>query len=167
MAQADKTDGCGVVQVVQEGVKEEHGMKRNVGRITVSAAAAFALAATLAWPHGVVAADDFEHIHAAAGRAWYDQYCTPCHGAGGAPGTAVYPDTKKPVDLRDYVARNGGRFPAERWISVVTTDNPALSHTAVWQKIRAAQSQGGPLSSDVAGRALLASIASYVRSIQE
>lgn len=98
-------------------------------------------------------------------RQWYDKYCIPCHGAGGAPGSAVYPDTKKPVDLRDYVQRNGGKFPAARWISVVTTDNPMQVHTKVWQRITDAQ--GGTTSADATGRAIVASIASYVRSIQK
>ena len=95
----------------------------------------------------VLAADDFETVHAEAGRHWYDKYCVPCHGAAGAPGSAVYPDTKKPVDLRDYVQRHGGKFPAAQWISVVTTDNPMLIHTKVWQQIRDAQARN-----DIFGR---------------
>ena len=100
-------------------------------RIRASAGGAVALVIALiaGLPDGVRAADEFEKIQAEAGRQWYDEYCTPCHGAAGAPGSAMYPNTKKSVDLRDYVARNGGRFPAERWINVVTTDNPTLVHT--------------------------------------
>jgi mono/diheme cytochrome c family protein len=136
-------------------------------RIWTSAGGAVALAIALiaGLPDGVRTADEFEKIQAEAGREWYDEYCTPCHGAAGAPGSAMYPNTKKPVDLRDYVARNGGRFPAERWINVVTTDNPTLVHTDVWRRIR--KSQGSSISSDVTGRAVVASIAYYVRSIQK
>ena len=135
-------------------------------RITASAGGAVALAIALVagLPDRVRAADEFEKIQAEAGRQWYDKYCTPCHGAAGAPGSATFPDSKKPVDLRGYVARNGGRFPAERWISVVTTENPTLVHTAVWKRIR--ESQGTSISSDAAGRAVVVSIAYYVRSIQ-
>ena len=93
------------------------------------------------------------------------KYCTPCHGPAGAPGTAVYADTRKPVDLRNYVQRNGGKFPAARWIAVVTTDNPTQLHTEVWYRIRDAQ--GGAAFADAGGRAVVASIASYIRSIQE
>jgi mono/diheme cytochrome c family protein len=141
-------------------------MVERTTRITASAGAAVALAVALiaGLPDGVRAADEFEKIQAEAGRQWYDAYCTPCHGAAGAPGSATFTDGKKPVDLRDYVARNGGRFPAERWISVVTTENPTLVHTAVWEKIR--KSQGTSISSDAAGRAIVVSIAYYVRSIQ-
>ena len=135
-------------------------------RITASTGGALALAIALVAgiPDGVRAADEFEKIEAEAGRQWYDKYCTPCHGASGAPGSAAFADGKKPVDLRDYVARNGGRFPAERWIGVVTTENPTLVHTAVWERIRDAQ--GTSISSDAAGRAVVVSMAYYVRSIQ-
>ena len=135
-------------------------------RITASAGGAVGLAIALiaGLPEGVRAADDLEKIQAEAGRQWYDKYCTPCHGAAGAPGSATFADGKKLVDLRDYVARNGGRFPAERWISVVATENPGQIHTEVWRTIR--DSQGTSISSDVAGRAVVVSIAYYVRSIQ-
>lgn len=136
-------------------------------RMTMSSAGTVALTIALmaGLPHRVRAADELEKIQAEAGRRWYDRYCTPCHGAAGAPGAAVYADSKQPVDLRHYVERHGGKFPAARWISVVTTDNPALVHTDVWHKIR--DSQGTSISSDAAGRAAVASIASYVRSIQK
>ena len=137
-------------------------------RVAVSAAgwgAALAVVLLTGLPQRVLAADDFETVHAEAGRQWYDKYCVPCHGAGGAPGTAVYPDTNEPVDLRDYVQRHGGKFPAARWISVVTTDNPMQIHTKVWKEIRDAQA--GMTSSDATGRAIVPSIASYVRSIQK
>jgi hypothetical protein len=128
-------------------------------------AVALAIACIAGIPRLTRAADDFEKIHAEAGQQWYDKYCTPCHGAGGAPGSAVYPDTKKPIDLRDYVARNGGKLPAARWISVVATDNPSSVHTEVWHKIRAAQAGG--VSSDSTARGVVASIAAYVRSVQK
>lgn len=126
---------------------------------------ALAIALMIGSPQRGTAADDLDKIQAEAGRQWYEKYCTPCHGPAGAPGSAVYPDSKKPVDLRDYVKRNGGKFPAARWIAVVTTDNPALVHTDVWYKIR--DSQGGTTMPAAAGRGVVASIASYIRSIQE
>lgn len=140
-----------------------------VARLPMAARSSRALLLAIALVAGVAAqgraADDFENVHAEGGRQWYDKFCTPCHGPAGAPGSAVYPDTKKPVDLRDYVARNGGKFPAARWIAVVTTDNPSLVHTAVWQRIR--DYQGGIGTSDATARAMVASIASYVRSVQK
>jgi mono/diheme cytochrome c family protein len=143
-------------------------MCRRTVRITASRAGRVALAIglTAVLAHRVRAADEIEKIQAEAGRQWYDKYCTPCHGPAGAPGTAVYPDTRKPVDLRNYVQRNGGKFPAARWIAVVATDNPALVHTDVWHRIHDSQ-KGGSISSDAAAKAVVASIASYVRLIQK
>lgn len=115
--------------------------------------------------YGVRAEDEIEKAHAEAGRQWYDKYCTPCHGPGGAPGTAVYRDTKQPVDLREYMRRHGGKFPAGDWIAVVATDNPALLHASVWDTIR--QSQAGSAAPDSVARGLVASIAVYIRSVQK
>ena len=132
---------------------------------TRGAAVVLAIALMAAVPHLIFAADDIDTIQADVGRQWYERYCTPCHGVSGAPGSAKYAGTEKPVDLRDYVTRNAGRFPAERWISVVTTDNPLLVHTDVWHEIR--DSQRGRIASDAAARGIVASIAGYVRSIQK
>jgi hypothetical protein len=98
------------------------------------------------------------------GRIWYEKYCTPCHGVGGAPGSAVFVTSKQPVDLRTYVQRHGGKFPAGEWLMVVVAkplDNP---HTEVWERIR--HDEGGGTSSDAAARAKVRSIADYVVSIQ-
>src|SRR5262249_42602676 len=110
------------------------------------------------------AADEIAKIHAEEGRQWYEKFCTPCHGIGGAPGTAVYKKTGKPVDLRTYVKAHGGRVPASDGIMVVAGGNPAAVHAPVWEKIRDAQTSA--ISPDVSGRGVVASIAVYVRSIQ-
>ncbi len=97
---------------------------------------------------------------------WYDKYCMPCHGKGGAPGSAVYPDSKEPVDLRVYVQRHGGKFPAGQWFSVVFGPQPGLTHhTDVWNKIRR-QYQTSTGSGNTAARGIVASIAEYVMSVQ-
>src|SRR5512139_2639163 len=57
------------------------------------------------------AGDEVRDARIEKGKLWYDKYCTPCHGPGGAPGSAVFPATKKPVDLRTIAQRNGGNFP--------------------------------------------------------
>ena len=85
--------------------------------------------------------DSMDKARAESGGVWYEKYCTPCHGPGGAPGDAVYRQSKKPVDLRRYVARHGGRFPAGDWLLIITGDVPSSVHTDVWKKIR--DDQGG------------------------
>src|SRR5262249_60919236 len=73
------------------------------------------LAVTLAMgPGGRALADPIDDALSNAGKMWYDKYCTPCHGSGGAPGEAVFRATKQPVDLRTYVQRHGGHVPAPK-----------------------------------------------------
>ena len=111
------------------------------------------------------AADEVEQARTEMARIWYQKYCTPCHGPGGAPGSAVYAATKQPVDLRNYVERNGGKFPSGRWLSVVFAPQPGGTHTEVWEKIRSAQPESP--ERDAEARGVVASIAEYVISIQK
>jgi hypothetical protein len=95
---------------------------------------------------------------------WYEKYCMPCHGAGGAPGEAVYGATKEPVDLRTYVQRHGGKFPANEWLAVIADIRPGGPHAKVWRTIE--QAQGGVAGKEAAARGVLGSIARYVVSVQ-
>ncbi len=117
-------------------------------------------------PNRARAEDELQKARGEAGRVWYDQYCRPCHGPGGAPGTAAYPDTKQPVDLRVYVQRHGGKFPAGDWLAVVFGPQPGRTHhTAIWQKVRSQRGMEGP-SGDAVARGIVASIADYIISVQ-
>ena len=100
------------------------------------------------------------------GKLWYDKYCTPCHGAGGMPGSAVFAASKKPIDLRTYVQRNGGRFPSGRWWDLVFSSKPGGVHAASWERIRNDQSATDEVERDVAAHGVVASIEMYVMSIQ-
>ncbi len=115
---------------------------------------------TIGWS----AQDDLRRIQAEAGKVWYDRYCTPCHGADGAPGTAMRSDTQKPVDLRTYVSRHGGKFPVHDWVAVVASAPPGSLHTQVWQKIR--ESQQETAATSAASRGVIVSIGTYVASVQ-
>ena len=100
------------------------------------------------------------------GKLSYDKYCTPCHGAGGMPGSAVFAATKKPIDLRTYVQRNGGRFPSGRWWDLVFSSRPSGVHAGVWKKIHNDQSETDEVERDVAAHGVVANIEMYVMSIQ-
>jgi hypothetical protein len=102
--------------------------------------------------------------HAAAGRVWYDKYCTPCHGPGGGPGSAVYRVGDKPVDLRRYVAGHQGQFPAHEWIAVVEHVDLTSPHADVWEQIRTAQA--GTSAQGAAARGIVVLIADYIISVQ-
>ena len=117
-------------------------------------------------PNCARAEDELQKAHGEAGRIWYEKYCMPCHGEGGARASAVYPDSKQPVDLRTYVQRHGGKFPAGDWFSVVFGPQPGLTHhTDVWNKIRSDYQPSGPTGTAVA-RGIVASIAQYIISVQ-
>ena len=111
------------------------------------------------------AVDELQQARGEMGRIWYQKYCTPCHGAGGAPGDAVYAATKQPIDLRDYVERNGGKFPSGKWLSVVFGPWPNNIHSEVWEKIRNAEPES--IDKDAQARGVVANIAEYVMSIQK
>lgn len=100
------------------------------------------------------------------GKGWYDKYCTPCHGPGGAPGTAVFPGTKKPVDLRTIAQRNGGIFPSIRWWDFVFSSQPSGVHAESWEKIRNDQPEPVEVQRNVAAHGVAANIEYYVESIQ-
>ena len=124
------------------------------------------LAITLAAGLGgrALAADQIDDALSSAGKVWYDKYCTPCHGPGGAPGTAVYRATKQPVDLRTYVQSHGGKFPAADWLAVIADRRPGSVHAPVWETIK--KSQGGRVQEEAAARGVVGSIARYIISIQ-
>src|SRR4030095_16630547 len=103
-----------------------------------------------------------DQAHVAAGRVWYDK--TPCHGPGGGPVSAVDGGTDKTVDLRRYVARNNGIFPAHEWIAVVEHVDLTSPRAVVWERIRRAQA--GAREQGPAARGIVALIADYIISIQ-
>ena len=128
---------------------------------------AFVVALGAGWvvPNCAQAEDELQKALSEAGRIWYDKYCTPCHGKGGAPGSAVYPDSKQPVDLRTYVQRHGGKFPAGEWIAIVAGSPRSPVHSEVWEKIRRQHQTSAP-SGVAEARGIVASIAEYVISLQ-
>ena len=116
-------------------------------------------------PNPVRAEDELQKARREAGQIWYDKYCTSCHGKAGAPGSAVYPKTKEAVDLRTYVQRNGGQFPAGEWIAIVAGSPRSPVHTEAWGEIRRQHQTSGP-SGNAEARGIVVSIAEYVISVQ-
>jgi len=116
-------------------------------------------------PNRARAEDELQKARSEAGRIWYEAYCTPCHGKGGAPGSAVYPKTKEPVDLRTYVQRHGGQFPGGEWIAIVAGSPRSPVHSEAWEKIRR-KHQTSTSSGNAEARGIVVSIAEYVISLQ-
>lgn len=111
------------------------------------------------------AGDELQTARSEAGHVWYDKYCTPCHGQGGAPGSAVYPNSTQPVDLRTYVQRHGDKFPAGEWIAIVRGSPRSPVHTKVWEDIRR-KHQTSTASGYAEARGIVVSIAEYVMGVQ-
>src|SRR5262249_10469289 len=82
----------------------------------------------------------------------------------GSPGSAVFPDSKQPIDLRTYVQRHGGNFPKESWLVVMFGDSVNTAHRAVWEKIRT--DQGTTAQGEIVADGIAATIEDYVISIQ-
>lgn len=112
------------------------------------------------------AGDEVQDARVRKGNLWYDKYCTPCHGAGGAPGSAVFVATRKPIDLRTYAQRNGGKFPSVRWWDYVFSSRPGGVHGEAWKRIRNDQNETVEVERDIAARGVVANIERYVASIQ-
>jgi hypothetical protein len=81
----------------------------------------------------------------------------------GAPGKAVFRATNE-LDLRTYVQRHDGTFPAHDWLAVIADARPGGEHAKVWRTIQ--QAQAGSVGKDAAARGVLGSIARYIVSVQ-
>ena len=112
------------------------------------------------------AGDEVPDARVQKGRMSYDKYCTPCHGAGGRPGSAVFAVTKKPIDLRTIAQRNGGTFPSMRWWDFVFSSQPRGVHAESWERIRNDQSETVKVERDMTAHGVVARIEYYVESIQ-
>jgi len=113
------------------------------------------------------AGDEVQDARVLKGKVWYDTYCTPCHGPGGAPGSAVFASTKNPVDLRTIAQRNGGKFPSIRWWDFVFSSQPRGVHADAWERIRNDQNETVEVERDMTAHSVVANIERYVESIQK
>lgn len=82
---------------------------------------------------------------------WWTRYCG-------------LPRESTAVDLRRYVARHNGVFPAYEWIAVVEHFDLESPHAGVWEQIRTAQA--GTTGQGAAARGVVALIADYIISVQ-
>ena len=136
-------------------------MKRIVGTLAV------ALIIGCLTPLRSYAGDAVQDARVQQGRVSYDKYCTPCHGASGAPGSAVFAATKKPIDLRTIARRNGGNFPSATWWDFVFSSQPRGVHAEAWERIRNNQTETVGVERDMAAHGVVARIEYYVESIQD
>ncbi len=86
---------------------------------------------------------------AASGKEMFVAYCASCHGTdakGNGPAAAAL--NSKPADLTALAAHNGGKFPADRVISILRGEATVTAHgnrdMPVWGPVFWKMSQGHP-----------------------
>ena len=104
---------------------------------------------------------------AASGKEMFNSYCASCHGPdakGNGPAAAALKST--PADLTALAKNNGGKFPADRVMSILTGQASVTAHgnrdMPVWGPVFWRMSQGHP--AEVQQR--VTNLTRYVESLQ-
>lgn len=108
-----------------------------------------------------------------SGRALYEAYCRDCHGdAGQGDGPAAAGLAHPPADLTRIAARNGGRFPMMRVMSVIDGYTRRGDRASVMPELGAALQEGPVILYDagdgtaVPTPANLVALGEYLRQLQ-
>jgi mono/diheme cytochrome c family protein len=127
-----------------------------------------ALVGVLLWGGSVRAADV---TSADAGKMYYRQYCSTCHGPNGKGDGPLAASLKsKSTDLTQLAKKNGGKFPYMDVLDYIDGAKPVASHGSkempAWGETFQSDSAGDPMQQAmVRGRLML--LTDYIRSIQE
>lgn len=104
---------------------------------------------------------------AASGKEMFNSYCASCHGTdakGHGPAAAALKSA--PADLTALAKNNGGKFPADRVMSILTGQGTVTAHgnrdMPVWGPVFWRISQGHP--AEVQQR--VTNLTRYVESLQ-
>lgn len=105
------------------------------------------------------------HSNPASGQQMYKDYCAACHGPSGkGDGPAVEFLKAPPPDLTTMAKRNNGKFPTDRFVSVLrfgTEGHPhGTSDMPIWGPLFSKQNK------DIV-ELRIANLRSYVESIQQ
>ena len=86
---------------------------------------------------------------AASGKEMFNSYCASCHGTdakGNGPAASALKSV--PADLTALARKNGGKFPADRVMSILTGQGTVTAHgnqdMPVWGPVFWRMSQGHP-----------------------
>lgn len=72
---------------------------------------------------------DVARTSPADGKAMYASYCTPCHGADGKGNGRLSPSLKRrPTDLTTLSKNNGGVYPADHVVGVLSHGTSTSGH---------------------------------------
>lgn len=107
----------------------------------------------------------------ALGREEFHRACAPCHGAdarGGGPVAAAL--RTPPPDLTTLTLRNGGTFPRQRLLAVLTEEVVVPAHGSrempVWSARFAPADTGATAAAALYVRRWIEAITSYIASLQ-
>jgi mono/diheme cytochrome c family protein len=107
----------------------------------------------------------------AVGREEFVSACAPCHGIdarGGGPVAAAL--RTAPSDLTKLAVRNGGHFPREYVIGVVTGDVALAAHGSrdmpVWSARFAPSDSGATAAASIHVHRRIEALISYLESVQ-
>ncbi len=104
---------------------------------------------------------------AASGKQMFEAYCASCHGASGkGDGPAAAALASRPADLTQLSKNNGGKFPADRVMSILRGQATVTAHgnldMPVWGPVFWHMSQGH--QSEMQQR--ITNLTHYVESLQ-
>lgn len=122
-------------------------LHRVFGLIMITAAATISLSAQRAKPE--IKHTAAPQTSAASGKEMFVAYCASCHGTdakGSGPAAAAL--NSKPADLTALAKNNGGKFPADRVMSILRGEATVTAHgnrdMPVWGPVFWKMSQGHP-----------------------
>jgi mono/diheme cytochrome c family protein len=101
-----------------------------------------------------------------SGKAMFTEYCAVCHGqdakGGGPAATAL---KKKPTDLTQLSAHNGGKFPDSRVARYIEGDDTLASHGSrdmpIWGDVFKSLSKDQNIT-----RMRVSNLTAYIKSLQ-
>jgi mono/diheme cytochrome c family protein len=105
---------------------------------------------------------------AASGKQMFEAYCASCHGAGAkGDGPAAAALKSSPADLTALSKKSGGKFPANRVMSILRGQATVTAHgnrdMPVWGPVFWHMSQGH--ESEMQQR--IANLSHYIESLQQ
>jgi len=106
------------------------------------------------------------------GQRTYERACSSCHGLDARGDGPVASSLKvRPTNLTTLAARNGGVFPRDRVVAVVTGEIPLAAHGTrdmpVWRLRFGPTSSGAAATAALRTRRWLDGMVDYLETIQE
>jgi len=106
------------------------------------------------------------------GRGTYERACASCHGVDGRGDGPVAPTLKvPPTDLTELARHNGGTFPRDEVVAVITGTRSIAAHgTAdmpVWRVRFGPSASGASAAAALRARRWLDGMVDYLETIQE